>query len=187
MDFDQRARALSQAGIAACIAFAAGVAERALKEGRRVREDAVRGHPEFGRAVERLWEQALRGSSTYDRETEVLHAEISRSIPSLLDAARPDPAIEYIARAISMGLFVLRHPEEAGKYAANAGGAMINLVGTVYTNSEKVQNAERAWQDQAVAALQLWQKGPFSRDVFAPIPEYDRGPVAEGYLEGSLE
>jgi hypothetical protein len=184
MTFEQRERALAELPVRSCIAFAAVCSARAVAEAQRVglwkeRLPVYRLHE----GVELLWKHADDEQADFSGLVQTVHKAATQIIPETVDD-RPDPAVRFAAQAVGLGLIIFRFRARAGHYAAHSGGAMINLVGSVYEDLQTMQQKEERWQDRAVDLLAARGNQPATREMFESIPEYQRAEVSRDYLTG---
>lgn len=186
MSFSERRNALSALLFQAQVAFAARLGERSLAECRLIRSELVTAYPCLQQGVDLVWRHALHQDVDFERDAEAIHNTCSKLIPETENDVVPDQALRFASKAICLGLLITLWPEKSGKYAVSAGGAMVNLVGTVY-DIDEVKERERRWQDRAIELLQANRDKPISRSMFDELPEYERPPISESYKTGSNE
>lgn len=184
MKVSERREALGTLPFPVQVAFAARCGERALAETRLLRPNLVAAYPALQKGVDLVWRHAMHQDVDFKRDAMAIYQATSKLIPETEDEVVPDQALRFAAQVISLGLCIIPVPQKSAKYAASAGGAMINLVGSVYENMDKVQEKERQWQDRAVEFLLVNRDMPITRSMFNELPEYDRGPISESYKTG---
>jgi hypothetical protein len=184
LTFKERRGAIEKLSYPAQLAFAARSGERALAETHLLRPDLVAAYPALQKGVDLIWRHAVHQDVDFKRDVESVHNAASELIPESVDAVVPDQALRFASQAISLGLLMIGWPQKSAKYAASVGGAVINLVGSVYKDIDEVQDKERQWQDRAVEFLLANGDKPITRSMFDELPEYERGPISESYKTG---
>jgi hypothetical protein len=75
-------------------------------------------------------------------------------------------------------LGIIYAPEDGAEMASSAGGLAEDVVALAYKNSKKAAAAEEKWQAAALQALKQLGAVPATREFFASLKDYDRGPLA---------
>jgi hypothetical protein len=181
---EARKRLLSKLPIESSFAFVATCAERALVESEKVAvwKEKLKDYP-LKEGVELLWSSAMGNHIQYEGQVKSVHYRCMELIPETEDDPRPDPSLMFTAQIVCLGLRIIMVPDKAAELSAEGASLMINLVGTVYEDSDLMSEQEEDWQTRAVDLLASRGERAVTRDTLR-IPEYPRGDVSEEYLSG---
>jgi hypothetical protein len=182
MTVTERRNILSSLPIESCIAFAAICSERAVTEAERVCPEKVGKYPALRDATNLLWRQAISKDLDYEKDFKPLLEEFSDLLPDSDEGPVIDQVLINVAGTVSLGVGIVASPETSGRLAVSAGNTMVMVVANAYEDRGKLQSEERKWQDQAVQLLANYGNRPITKTMFNSIPEYERGPISEEYL-----
>jgi len=174
LSFEELQQALRDLPRKAQFAFAAICATRALAEANLHSPQLTASRPALERGVDILWRAAGDEPIPSAEEVASVHGGATDLLPMSEDDTWPEDAFLFASKAIGLGLLMLRDGVDAWKAAASCGGAMKNLVTSVYAD-RRVWRNEGVWQQQAIELLRSNPAGPFNRKSFDTIPEYERG------------
>jgi hypothetical protein len=174
------------------LGYMAYCVERCLNEARRLPQAAreLEQLPDLTQGVARLWARA-------EQQTPIEPAELRRLLAFAESFEQPDPTLERVhythdvtlvqgARVLKKALQLVEDPGKRASYVASAYGGPFQAVAAVYEDYRSARSAEEAIADEALQRLHAARNQPFTRAIFAGIPEWTRGPLAQKYAAGRI-
>jgi hypothetical protein len=175
------------------IGLIAFCAARCLNEGRRhaVARDQLENLPLLTEGVEMLWARAERTSLPDPARIDLVLEHVSTyEVPHPSGEGtvyKFDVCLVSAARVLMIGMPALQ--DQKSLTPPDVVGALESLelcIGAIYADWETATDAEWAVLEAAVQRLSDWGDKPFSRDVFAGIPEWPRGELSKRYVENRI-
>lgn len=168
-------------------------AERCLGEAQRhaIARDQLKNLPLLTEGVELLWARAERRMQPDPERIKLVLEHVSTyqtPHPSGEGTIyRFDVCLVSAARVLIIGVPALNDPEAAAPPDVVGALESVELcIGAIYADWETATDAEWAVLEAAVLRLRDWGDKPFSRDVFAGIPDWPRGELSKKYAENRL-
>jgi hypothetical protein len=141
--------------------------------------------------LEILWDRAERGRSPSDATLQQISSHVDEYDP--VDAPRErvvyryDVTLVQAARMLRKALTLLTDPATDADFVAGALEGVVQAIGVIYADYRNARNAELAVIDEALVRLRDHGAQPFSRAVFAGIPEWTRGALSKKYAGGKIK
>jgi hypothetical protein len=178
VDIDELEETLSGLPTNHQLAFTAILADRMLGVAKQVVPEEVARAPFLAQALELVW-RTIAGEKIPRPQFRELHSKIDKLFPeSEDDDEGPGQVIDNTASTVTLALGIIYDPKDAAELAASAGGLAEDVMALAYEDSDKASAAEEKWQAGALKALKKLGDKPATREFFASLKDYDRGPLA---------
>jgi hypothetical protein len=176
MNKKKKEQLLSALSPRAQMAFAAVCGERAKMEGANFSKQVTAQAKLLDKGLDLAWKYAEGTDFDYMKDVFPTHRKLAQAAPDL-DQPGADEVFLYVISGVARPLLILERPEKSAAAAVSASGCIINLVGLVYENPEKIEDEEKKWQATALELLRNWGSKPLRRGMFSGIKEPSRGKV----------
>ena len=193
MKYKDRERIVERLPYESRIGYVAFCVQRCLTEARLHPEAAQQlGRvPLLLEGLDMLWSRAEGGGAPDPERLEAVRAHLDGYQTPDADGENVtfnyDVTLVKAASELRGGLLLLEDPDALDAYeVAAALEGPENAVSMIYVDWEDAGEAEVNVIDTALKRLEKRANEPFSREVFAGIPEWKRGKVNTEYVEGRL-
>ncbi len=193
MKYKERERIVEGLPYESRIGYVAFCVDRCLKEARRHSAASMQldGLPLLAEGLDMLWARAEQGVEPDPQRIAAIRAHLKTFKKPDPDGEnvlyKQDVALVKAAGELLGGLLLLEDPDAVDAYdvaAALEGPA--TTASKIYIDWEHASDAEVGVIDIALKRLEASAGKPFSRDVFANIPEWQRGAVKPEYTGGRI-
>ena len=193
MKYKDRERIVEELPYESRVGYVAFCVERCFKEARRhpIASKQLDRLPLLTEALDMLWARAENGAKPDRERIKAIRAHLDEYKKPDADGENEifnyDITLVKAASELKGGLLLLESPESLDAYdIAAALEGPENAVSIIYEDWEDAGAAEANVIDTALRRLEKLGHKPFSREVFAGIPEWKRGKVKPQYAEGRI-
>lgn len=193
MKYKDRQRIVERLPYESQVGYVAFCVERCLDEARRhpAATEQLARLPLLTEGLDMLWARAEKRVEPDPGRLQAIRAHLKGYKTPDPDGENEvfnsDVTLVKAASELNGGLLLLQEPDALNAYdIAAALEGPDTAVRAIYADWEDAGNAEVGVIDAALKRLKKWGSKPFSREVFADIPEWERGEVKTEYAEGRI-